>query len=57
MYFIFLTSTFSLQNLAADIVYHRPDNPLQFIVEKLEKDKEETNRSSKDANFNQQSSS
>jgi hypothetical protein len=26
-------------------------------VEKLEKDKEETNRSSKDANFNQQSSS
>ncbi|KAK3699689.1 hypothetical protein QZH41_014670 [Actinostola sp. cb2023] len=31
------------QNLAADIVYHRPDQPLQYIVEKLKKEKSKAN--------------
>ncbi|KXJ21547.1 uncharacterized protein LOC110254012 [Exaiptasia diaphana] len=29
------------QNLAADIVFNRPDQPLQYIVEKLKKEKDD----------------
>ena len=31
----------SLQNFAAQIVYNRPDNPLQYLVDELERSREE----------------
>ena len=37
---------FSCQNLAADIVYNRPENPLQHIVDKLERSRD--NQASKE---------
>ncbi|XP_031572482.1 uncharacterized protein LOC116306541 [Actinia tenebrosa] len=40
------------QGLAADIVYRRPHNPLQFIVDKLEKEKQERN-TAEDTNTNE----
>ena len=36
-----------MQNFAAQIVYKRPENPLQYLVEELERRREETAKDSR----------